>query len=755
MMIRPFGTKTGEGISSPIDKERAKKVAVIGGLAVAGAVGLMLAEKVGLVGSGNSFQAQSASGDTKLTVTALPAAIRAGENVGIAVKLTAATPLPDSQIIVKLNLPDDVRQDGYAISNQTTVEKTSTFGTSLNLTPGTYSATVQVLSGNSIVISGTTNVVVVAPTSAPSDSSGGTSPDNSDADGGGLGSLPAPTNLTPEFVMVNWVDPITVKWTNPPTTKYVKFELQSPTSDEGFTIILKSASQYAIRLPRIGVGPYIILPDTEYVWFVSASNAASQPLANSTTFGPPARSSFTTPKATSSGISPVNPINGKTGVPTTGYVQWSHNNPYIFYYDVQIASNPEFAGGIISERKHAGETNPKYSCAYSGLQPGTKHYWRVRAVNTEETAWSTVWTFTTSGTSTSGGVSGGDSGGSDGASVRVSISNLSSNIQPNGRITGTLKITNPTSIARIYDIDLEWGNNNDTSGHFSRSVNVPSGNTVSVAFDVKAPNAAGTYRAYMGIRSGSMILDSNDSPEDSSWNIVVGQAVQQNVPVSGNLSISKSGNSITFNLTNIQGNPDSIEVYAATRNSNTVSGESWKLVSTSTNGTIDLQANDIPGPYVAVAISLIKGGGVVATGVPGQPGYNANLGKVIQVDTITSSVPVGGKLVAGLYGENYDEAQWAISNIVGSPEQINIWANSVANAQAGHSWTKVGSGTSGRFDPRPWGPGTTVIIIAELIKNGSVAATGITGRAGYNGNLSAWVTNKAASASRLDGLTFI
>lgn len=85
------------------------------------------------------------------------------------------------------------------------------------------------------------------------------------------------------------------------------------------------------------------------------------------------------------------PESNATDVAITPSFQWSSVNNAT-RYDLQVATNENFTSPIIDQSNITTTTFEG-----SGLSNGTQYFWRVRALNDEQTGdWSSVWMFTTS-----------------------------------------------------------------------------------------------------------------------------------------------------------------------------------------------------------------------------------------------------------------------------------------------------------------------------------------------------------------------
>ena len=154
---------------------------------------------------------------------------------------------------------------------------------------------------------------------------------------------------------------------------------------------------------------YGLLPAMTYSWRLRASDKTTEARVEDTAWGP--RSvpcTFVTPMALSTTISPVFPPFGGTVNSLTPVLQWDNQEREVFYYEVQLSADPEFATDPARARAavywnlvHGGVTTPRNSYAVPATSPlaaATKYYWRVRPrVQGDGTpvAWSTTWSFTT------------------------------------------------------------------------------------------------------------------------------------------------------------------------------------------------------------------------------------------------------------------------------------------------------------------------------------------------------------------------
>jgi len=86
----------------------------------------------------------------------------------------------------------------------------------------------------------------------------------------------------------------------------------------------------------------------------------------------------------------ISPSNNKLGTPISGSLKWQKLNG-ASSYRVQLSDDSLFVNKIINEVQ--GDVDEK---SYSSLNNNKKYYWRVQAMNSQDTSeWSDVWRFTT------------------------------------------------------------------------------------------------------------------------------------------------------------------------------------------------------------------------------------------------------------------------------------------------------------------------------------------------------------------------
>lgn len=203
-----------------------------------------------------------------------------------------------------------------------------------------------------------------------------------------LGNFDYPNLESPpdNFEMTNFG--FTLQWRIPTYLSTVtQYHLEiRPNSLDGpeINVIRNRDESFAVPAPP---NWYVILPDMKYVWRVR--------LTDKTTFAPPGDPAwgpwsqtrfFRTPKVSSAEMTAVSPAHGSS-IPSEQAVtlQWSHPNPAVFYYELQVSGDPKFDSNPATATSfvwwnliHGGVTTPPNSWQTPPLQPGVNYYWRVR-----------------------------------------------------------------------------------------------------------------------------------------------------------------------------------------------------------------------------------------------------------------------------------------------------------------------------------------------------------------------------------------
>ena len=209
------------------------------------------------------------------------------------------------------------------------------------------------------------------------------------------------------------VGPITLRWTNPfGTTQYQLLVAPFNGDGPGINLIvgdtqMVSSSSFTINPPVFGVGNYVLLPGMSYSWQIRTTNYALPLGVNASLWGPwSGASTFRTANPSSANIAPVSPGNGGTISGSEVNVQWQDSATDIFYYEVQVSTDPQFrtdsnaVASVWHNLVHGGVTNPPNSWHTPHLSAGTTYYWRVRPrVQGDGTpvSWSPAWSFKTQG----------------------------------------------------------------------------------------------------------------------------------------------------------------------------------------------------------------------------------------------------------------------------------------------------------------------------------------------------------------------
>jgi methionine-rich copper-binding protein CopC len=194
-------------------------------------------------------------------------------------------------------------------------------------------------------------------------------------------------------------------WTLPAAATQYQLQVVPFNNDgPGVDLIRASESSFAVPAPPNWYG---LLPGMSYTWQVRFSDKASFADEKDTSWGPWSEMrTFFTPTATSSGMKAVSPANGASvsgAGPAT--LTWSHPNPVIFYYEVQVSTDKNFittAGQSVApiwwNLVHGGVSKPANSWTTPALQAGKTYYWRVRPRvqgNGAAVEWSDTWSFKT------------------------------------------------------------------------------------------------------------------------------------------------------------------------------------------------------------------------------------------------------------------------------------------------------------------------------------------------------------------------
>lgn len=199
----------------------------------------------------------------------------------------------------------------------------------------------------------------------------------------------------------------TVSWTPPASATQYHIQIAPANNDgPGINLIRNIEGSFTIQPPVMGQGDYVLLPDMTYAWHVRFTAAAQALAENSFEWGTWSEwHYFRTPKPSSNTISPVAPASDSAVSPQGATIQWSNSDTSVFYYEIQVSSDPQFNTNPATATSfvwwnlvHGGMTNPPNSWQTPPLEAGRTYYWRVRPrVQGDGTpvAWSRIWSFRT------------------------------------------------------------------------------------------------------------------------------------------------------------------------------------------------------------------------------------------------------------------------------------------------------------------------------------------------------------------------
>ncbi|GEM_PF-6453731 len=179
-----------------------------------------------------------------------------------------------------------------------------------------------------------------------------------------------------------------LSWANAAGTTQVQVQVTPLGGDgPGLNVIVGSAvTSYEVPAPVFGRGPYLMLPGATYSWRVRTSTATASIGETDASWGPwsDARS-FTTARPNAGTIELVAPTGGGIVASNTPTVSWRDANSAMFYYEVQLSSDPNFGeqgpkASVYSNLVHAAIANPpdSWRVPNSAALPTGIYYWRVR-----------------------------------------------------------------------------------------------------------------------------------------------------------------------------------------------------------------------------------------------------------------------------------------------------------------------------------------------------------------------------------------
>ena len=199
---------------------------------------------------------------------------------------------------------------------------------------------------------------------------------------------PGPVLTQPPMGDASSMGPL-LKWTQPPRTTWFQVQV-IPFNEDGPGInlvigdgALVRAAQYQVMAPNFGSADpnYVMLPDMTYLWRVRTTTVTTNPTEDD--WSAWAVSSFKTPPASSSTITPVAPQAFGEVSTLTPTLTWANSNTAVFYYEVQVSKDYEFGPNtfLYSEYVHSGASTPPNSYVVPEafpLEAGEIYYWRVR-----------------------------------------------------------------------------------------------------------------------------------------------------------------------------------------------------------------------------------------------------------------------------------------------------------------------------------------------------------------------------------------
>ena len=217
--------------------------------------------------------------------------------------------------------------------------------------------------------------------------------------------LPAPTPTSPGDGETVATMQVTVAWTLPAGTTQYHLQVVPINGDgPGIDLIRNAESWYTIPAAPYW---YIMLPGMTYRWRIQATDKATPAAAGDLSWGPWSDTrAFRTPPPSSAGEQPVMPADGAM-MPDARPVllQWSHPDPTIFYFEVQVSKDPTFntdpstaTSFVYWLLRHGAATNPPNSWRVPIIEPNTTYFWRVRPRvqgDGAPVAWGPTWSFST------------------------------------------------------------------------------------------------------------------------------------------------------------------------------------------------------------------------------------------------------------------------------------------------------------------------------------------------------------------------
>ena len=199
---------------------------------------------------------------------------------------------------------------------------------------------------------------------------------------------PGPILTQPPMGDASSMGPL-LQWKQPPRTTWFQVQV-IPFNEDGPSINLVigdsaqvRAAQYQVMAPNFGSADpnYVMLPGMTYLWRVRTAMVLTNP--TEADWSAWAVSSFKTPPASSSTITPVAPPAFGQVSTLTPTLTWANSNTAVFYYEVQVSRDFAFGPNafLYSEYVHSGASTPPNSYVVPEAFPieaGEIYYWRVR-----------------------------------------------------------------------------------------------------------------------------------------------------------------------------------------------------------------------------------------------------------------------------------------------------------------------------------------------------------------------------------------
>ena len=199
---------------------------------------------------------------------------------------------------------------------------------------------------------------------------------------------PGPVLQQPPMGDASSMGPL-LQWMQPPRTTWFLVQVIPFNEDgPGINLVIGDsaqvrAAQYQVLGPNFGSADpnYVMLPGMTYLWRVRTATVLTNPTEDD--WSAWAVSSFKTPPASSSTITPVAPPAFGEVSTLTPTLTWANSNTAVFYYEVQVSRDYAFGPNafLYSEYVHGGASTPPNSYVVPDaflLEAGEIYYWRVR-----------------------------------------------------------------------------------------------------------------------------------------------------------------------------------------------------------------------------------------------------------------------------------------------------------------------------------------------------------------------------------------